>query len=125
MTGAMTPRDRARLKGVHPDLVRVVERARQMVPFSVSEGVRTMARQKELQAQGVSQTLKSRHLTGHAVDLYPLSPGPDGAWTRDDFEAIYAAMKAAAAEFGVPVVHGHDWGWDSPHHELRWKEYPP
>jgi peptidoglycan L-alanyl-D-glutamate endopeptidase CwlK len=48
MTGAMTPRDRERLKGVHPDLVRVVERARETVPFSVSEGVRTMARQKEL-----------------------------------------------------------------------------
>lgn len=43
---------RARLAGVHPDLVRVVERAIQLssVDFSVLEGVRTPQRQRELYA---------------------------------------------------------------------------
>ena len=54
----LTPRDRGRLLGVHPDLVRVVERARQVEPFFVIEGVRTMARQKELFAKGASRTLQ-------------------------------------------------------------------
>ena len=33
-------------------------------------------------------------------------------------------MRAAAAELGIPVVHGADWGWDHPHHELDRKAYP-
>ena len=35
----MTVRDKARLTGVHPDLVAVVEAARQQVPFIVVEGI--------------------------------------------------------------------------------------
>ena len=66
---ALLPRDRARLAGVHRDLVRVVERARQSVPFIVTEGVRSRKRQARLVAIGASRTMDSRHLTGHAVDL--------------------------------------------------------
>ena len=64
-------RRRARLEGVHPDLVRVVERAIELteVDFTVLEGLRNVSRQKELVAAGASQTMNSRHLTGHAVDL--------------------------------------------------------
>lgn len=77
---------RARLAGVHPDLIRVVERAIQLstVDFSVLEGVRTPQRQRELYAQGLTKpgpkvtwTLTSNHFVnaqtgyGHAVDLIP------------------------------------------------------
>ena len=67
-------RSRARLRGVHPDLVRVVTRAIEItdVDFTVLEGVRSLSRQRQLVAQGASKTMRSRHLTGHAVDL--------GAW---------------------------------------------
>mgnify|MGYP000679935446 CR=1 FL=1 len=62
---------RSRLVGVHPDLVRCVERAIQIteIDFMVVEGVRDLRRQRELVAKGASTTMNSRHLTGHAVDL--------------------------------------------------------
>lgn len=51
--GAMS---RAELKGVHPDLVRVVERAIQITTqdFSVHDGLRTAEEQKALVASGAS-----------------------------------------------------------------------
>ena len=63
-------RSKARLKGVHPDLVKVVEKAIQLttVDFTVLEGVRDAVRQEKLVESGASQTMNSRHLTGHAVD---------------------------------------------------------
>jgi peptidoglycan L-alanyl-D-glutamate endopeptidase CwlK len=120
----LTPRDRERLRGVHPDLIRVVERARRDVEFYVSEGVRTVERQREMIAQGVSKTMNSRHLTGHAVDLYPVSDVPVPAMTARDLAPVVSAMKRAAHAEGVPLVHGADWGWDHPHHELDRREYP-
>lgn len=67
-------RSRQHLVGVHPDLVRVVERAINItsVDFTVLEGLRAIERQRRLLSSGASTTLRSRHLTGHAVDL--------GAW---------------------------------------------
>ena len=66
-----TARSEENLRGVHPDLVRVIRLALRysLVPFSVSEGLRSMARQREMVRAGSSQTLRSRHLTGHAVDV--------------------------------------------------------
>jgi peptidoglycan L-alanyl-D-glutamate endopeptidase CwlK len=120
----LTPRDRERLKGVHPDLVRVVERARKYETFIVSEGVRTMERQREMVAKGLSKTMASRHLTGHAVDLYPVNGKQVADMPRADYVGVVAAMKRAATELGVKMEHGHDWGWDSPHHELTRAAYP-
>ena len=115
-------RSKERLEGVHPDLVAVVERAITIsnVDFTVLEGVRTRERQKELFAKGASKTMNSRHITGHAVDLapWPIS------WEKEEFIPIVKAMRQAAEELGIDVVHGHDWGWDSPHHELSRKTYP-
>ena len=61
MTRALTARDRQRLVGVHPDLVRVLERAARdgVVPWRVTEGVRSMDRQAELAASGASRTMRS------------------------------------------------------------------
>ena len=115
-------RSKERLEGVHPDLVAVVERAITIsnVDFTVLEGLRSKGRQKELFAKGASKTMNSRHITGHAVDLapWPIS------WEKEEFIPIVKAMRQAAEELGIDVVHGHDWGWDSPHHELSRKTYP-
>lgn len=120
----LTDKDMAKLQGVHPDLIRVVKRARGMAHFFVAEGLRTPERQAELVKAGASKTLASRHLTGHAVDLYPVSDVPIPKMTRADFLPVVEAMKKAAAIEGVPMNHGHDWGWDSPHHELAKGTYP-
>ena len=119
-------RSRQKLKGVHPDLVRVVERAIELtkVDFTVLEGVRTLERQKALKAAGASRILNSRHLTGHAVDL---GAWVDGAvdWSWPLYHKIASAMKKAAAELGVAIVCGVDWEKfpDGPHHELDRKVY--
>ncbi|HDL7463755.1 TPA: M15 family metallopeptidase, partial [Yersinia enterocolitica] len=85
------------LLGVHPDLVKVVRRALELTPidFKVIEGVRTLERQRQLVKAGASQTLNSRHLTGHAVDIVPL---PDGkvSWEWKYFYPMADAMKQAA-----------------------------
>ena len=110
------------LSGVHPDLVAVCNRALEIsrVDMVVIEGVRSKERQKELVAKGASKTMNSRHLTGHAVDI---APWPI-TWEKQAFIPIVEAMKQAADELGIDVTHGHDWGWDSPHHELSRKTYP-
>jgi len=111
------------LQGVHPDLVKVVRKARETCPFRVTEGVRSLARQKQLVAAGKSQTLKSRHLTGHAVDLVNIS----GTYKPEsEMTAISVAMKAAANELGVKLVWGGDWTsfQDTPHFELERHAYP-
>lgn len=120
----LTARDRKRLAGVHHDLIRVVERARRDVEFYVAEGVRSVERQRELVKRGFSRTMDSRHLTGHAVDLYPVSDVPVPSMTGRDLAPVVSAMRRAAAAEGVRLVHGADWGWDHPHHELDRREYP-
>ena len=116
MRSPLLERDRQRLAGVHPDLVRVVERARLAVPFIVVEGLRSRERQDRRVAIGASRTLNSRHLTGHAVDLaYWLDDG-DGApetgevrWDWPLYHKIAAAMKTAAKELETKIVCGADW----------------
>jgi peptidoglycan L-alanyl-D-glutamate endopeptidase CwlK len=120
-------RSKLRLKGVHPDLVKVVERTIEIstVNFTVLEGLRTPERQKALVEAGASQTLNSRHITGHAVDL--------GAWVGDEvrwdwplYHKIAAAMKDASKQVNVPIEWGGDWRnfKDGPHFQLPRKTYP-
>jgi len=121
---SLSQRSMQNLSGVHPDLVAVVKRAIEITEqdFSVIEGVRGINRQRELVAKGASQTMNSRHLTGHAVDLapYPLS------WDWEYFYPIADAMKVAAEEFGVDLEWGGDWVSfkDGPHFQLPWDTYP-
>ena len=62
----------SKLKGVHKDLVSIMVEAISVSPvdFGISEGLRTKERQRELVREGKSQTMNSRHLTGHAVDIF-------------------------------------------------------
>lgn len=120
-------RSKLRLRGVHPDLVKVVELAitRSDVDFTVLEGLRNLERQKELFAAGASSTMNSRHLTGHAVDL--------GAWVNGGvrwdwplYHKIAKAMKSAASDLGITITWGGDWRSfpDGPHFELTRAAYP-
>lgn len=115
------------LEGVHPDLARVVKRAIELttVDFTVIEGLRTVARQKELVKAGASKTMRSRHLTGHAVDLVNIEGG-EAHWGRPQCQAIADAMQAAAKELGVALEWGGNWATfkDTPHFQLTWAAYP-
>lgn len=123
----LSQRSKDRLKGVHPDLVKVVEHAIEIstVDFAVLEGLRTPERQKALKEAGASQTLNSRHITGHAVDLGAWVDG-EVRWDWPLYHQIAKAMKAAAAELNIPIEWGGDWRTfkDGPHFQLPRKEYP-
>jgi peptidoglycan L-alanyl-D-glutamate endopeptidase CwlK len=99
-----------RLAGVHPDLIRVVRRAAEGgAMFRVTEGLRTPERQAELMRAGKTQTLNSRHLTGHAVDLAPLV-GTDVSWDWKHFYPMADAIADAVRAEGVPLIWGGAWG---------------
>lgn len=127
MSSQLSARCRSRLKGVHPDLVAVVEAAlaRSPVPFIVTEGVRTPERQAALVRVGASRTLKSRHLTGHAVDVAAIVDGRI-RWDWPLYARIAEAFKAAALGRKTPIVWGGDWKTlrDGPHFELDRKVFP-
>lgn len=124
---SLSPTSLKRLQGVHPDLVKVVKRAAEIsdVDFMVTEGLRTLERQKQLVKAGASKTLKSRHLNGHAVDLAVLLNGKL-SWDWPLYYKLAKWVKQAAAELKVPIEWGGDWRSfkDGPHWQLPWKEYP-
>jgi peptidoglycan L-alanyl-D-glutamate endopeptidase CwlK len=115
---------RKRLEGVKPELVRIVELAEKTspVPFMVAEGVRTLARQKQLFDKGSSKTMNSRHLTGDAVDLVPLVDGKVPWDDKSKFDELAKYIFAAADELGILVTWGgHFKGfYDGPHWQLIW-----
>jgi peptidoglycan L-alanyl-D-glutamate endopeptidase CwlK len=120
-------RSKRNLKGIHPDLRRVIDRALQESPldFMVIEGLRTKERQKRLVASGASRTMNSRHITGHAVDLLPIGPdGPAFDWPL--YHKLGPAVKEAAQAEGVDLEWGGDWRSfkDGPHFQLSHKRYP-
>jgi len=121
----LTDRDNFRLKGVHPDLVRVVTRAIKFVDFMVLEGLRTKELQAVYVAKGASQTMFSRHITGHAVDLVPLINGQI-SWAWPSYFPMAKVIKEAAETENVKIVWGGDWVSfkDGPHFELDRKFYP-
>lgn len=143
MSFKLSKKSRERLIGVHPDLTRVVERAIELteVDFTVLEGVRSKARQEKLVASGASQTLNSRHITGHAVDLGALVAG-QVRWDWGLYLRIAEAVRTASLELGIPIRWGGTWGLlsdlkgditadvlhkrfpDGPHFELDRREYP-
>jgi peptidoglycan L-alanyl-D-glutamate endopeptidase CwlK len=128
-----------KLRGVHPDLVRVVEKAAAICdqPFVVFEGARSVERERSLIAKGFSKLknpFRCRHvptkdakygLVSHAVDLVPVVNGKP-QWLWPQIYPIARAMKAAATQEHVVVEWGGDWKTikDGSHYQLPWNLYP-
>jgi peptidoglycan L-alanyl-D-glutamate endopeptidase CwlK len=115
MTYSLGSKSRNNLKGVHPNLVRVVERAIQLTPqdFTVQEGLRTRETQRLYVQRGVSKTMNSMHLLqpdgfGHAVDLVPWINGQP-RWEWPLIYPIADAVRKAAVELGVRIRWGGCW----------------
>jgi peptidoglycan L-alanyl-D-glutamate endopeptidase CwlK len=125
----------AKLKSVHPDLVRVVKRCAadwrdKTFQFIVTCGPRTLEEQKLLVRKGASKTMRSRHLVAkngysHAVDLAATLNGK-ARWDWPLYVKMAAAMKAAAKSENVPIEAGLDWKTfkDGPHYQLPWATHP-
>lgn len=127
MSYAFGSRSLKRLEGIHPDLRRVMDRAIATtdIDFTVLEGLRAMSRQRKLVASGASRTLRSRHLTGHAVDIAPLVDG-QVSWDWPIYHRLAPTIKKAAQDVGVKIEWGGDWRSfkDGPHWQLPWRDYP-
>ena len=127
MSITLSERSLSRLQGVHPHLVAIVKRAAILsdLDFTVLEGLRTVERQKQLVAAGASKTMKSRHITGHAVDLAPMLGGKV-SWDWPLYHRLAPFVKKAAADLGHPIEWGGDWRSfkDGPHFQLPWASYP-
>lgn len=106
----LSGRSISKLEGVKPELVEVVEKAITLtkVDFGVIEGLRTEEKQRELVAAGASQTMKSKHLTGDAVDLMAYVNGR-GCWELNVYDEIADAMKEASYELDVMIRWGAAW----------------
>jgi peptidoglycan L-alanyl-D-glutamate endopeptidase CwlK len=119
-------RSREKLIGVHPDLIIVMATAiqRTEIDFAVIEGLRTVERQKELFDAGASKTMKSRHLTGHAVDIAPYIAGTI-RWDWPLYDTLSVTIKKAAQDCGIVIEWGGDWKSfkDGPHWQLPKRLY--
>ena len=127
MSFRLSSRSRTRLVGVHPALIAVVEAAiaRTPVDFMITEGLRSAERQAALIKAGASRTTRSRHLSGHAVDVAALVEG-QVRWDWPLYGRIAEAVKAAARDLKTPLIWGGDWKTlrDGPHFELDRKAFP-
>jgi len=110
MAYKLSNRSLEKLEGVDDRLVEVVKKAIEYteVDFGVIQGLRTLEEQEALVAKGASQTMKSKHLEGKAVDLMAYI-GSRGVWEINVYDEIADAMKKAAQEVGVQVRWGAAW----------------
>ena len=106
----LSSRSRERLLGVKPELSDTVKRALELSPidFGVTEGKRSLERQKELVSRGMSQTMRSKHLTGDAADLVAYLSGKI-CWEMPAYQQLADAMKEAAEETDVSIRWGGAW----------------
>lgn len=103
-------RSLGRLRGVKSPLVEVAKRAIEItsVDFGVSEGLRSIERQRKLVAQRRSQTMKSKHITGDAIDVFAVIDG-EVVWELAVYDNIADAFAQAARELKVSVRWGAAW----------------
>ena len=110
MTYKLSTKSQERLIGVEPELKEIVYEAIKVtkIDFGVIEGLRTEEKQKQLVESGASQTMKSKHLDGRAVDLMAYIGGR-GSWELNVYDEIADAMKEAAIKVDVAVRWGAAW----------------
>ena len=106
----LSQRSLDRLEGVNEDMVRVVKKAINLtkIDFGVICGMRTIEEQEALVAKGASQTMKSKHLDGLAVDLMAYVGGR-ASWELNLYDDIADAMKDAAKQEDVAIRWGAAW----------------
>jgi peptidoglycan LD-endopeptidase CwlK len=110
MAFKLSGRSIKKLKGVNEGLVAVVKDAIGItkIDFGVTFGLRTLEEQKKLYESGRSQTMKSKHLEGRAVDLVAYF-GSDISWELNVYDDICDAMAEAARKNDVAIKWGAAW----------------
>lgn len=99
-----------RLEGVHPKLVELVKHAADITDqeFQIIQGLRTLEQQKQFVAAGKSQTMKSYHLVGKAVDFVAIVDGEIN-WDFKYYTHLSNIFKQAAKDLNLTITWGGDW----------------
>lgn len=100
------------LAGVDPRLSAIFAAAFVKGPhdFIVTEGLRSLERQKELFRAGKTWTLNSRHMSGKAVDIVVLDPLGNAVWDVEFYREVWEwQVRPASAALGVTIEWGGDW----------------
>ena len=113
MTFKLSANSMNKMKGIKDELHTVVCDAIGLtkIDFGVYYGLRTLEEQKELYEKGASQTMRSKHLTGDAVDLMAYL-GSRASWELNLYDDIADAMKQAAKNNNVKIRWGAAWHID-------------
>lgn len=110
------------LKGVDERLVRLMKDVLSISPhdFGITEGLRTVEKQREYVRTGKSQTMNSYHLNGRAVDIVVYKDGKV-TWDLKYYKEIADIVKEIAAEKGLKITWGGDWKTlvDGPHFQIE------
>ena len=111
MAFTLSQRSLGRLDGVNKKLHSVVTTAIGLtnVDFGVTCGLRTEKEQEDLVARGASKTMKSKHLTGDAVDVVAYIGGSRISWELNLYDDIADAFKEASVREGVGIRWGASW----------------
>ena len=102
-------RSKQRLKGVNPNLIKILNQIIKIMDVTIIEGLRTKERQAELLTQGKSKTKYSKHIVGKAVDL---APYPIDWNDRDRFHYMGGMLRGIANELNINIRWGGDWDSD-------------
>lgn len=114
-----------KMTGVDTRLVEILSLAKKNsgINFEITEGLRSLERQKSLLAKGASQTLKSKHLTGNALDVVIKNPDGSANWDFEQYRALASHAKTAAGQlgYGGQFTWGGDWKSlrDGPHFQTN------
>jgi peptidoglycan L-alanyl-D-glutamate endopeptidase CwlK len=111
MSFRLSDRSLSKLQGVDEQLVATVKLAILItkIDFGVICGIRTMEEQRALVEKGASQTMRSKHLEGKAVDLMAYIGDGRASWELNLYDDIADAMKEAAVETGAVLRWGAAW----------------
>lgn len=108
-----------KLKGVNQKLIELayeldkVCQQKYCIEITIAEGLRSLERQKKLFAEKKTKTLNSRHLTGDAIDIYPIK-------SKSIYWEFFPTLIAEAKQINSKdFTYGYDWGWDKPHIEIK------
>ena len=111
-----------KMNGVDSKLINLMKEAIKESPydFGITEGIRTLKRQKDLFVEGKTKTLKSYHLVGKAVDIKIYVNG-EITWDFKYYKEVAEHIKEVARKLGYVITWGGDWKTfkDGPHFQIE------
>lgn len=123
----------AKLKTLHPDIVRVLRRAMsyQLMDFTIFETARSASQAAANAAKGTG-IVNSKHLVqadgyAHAADVYPYPTSEAGKTIFQDtkrFNVLAGIILAAAKEEKVKIRWGGNWDGDNQFRDNSLEDLP-